>query len=126
MLVGAMCVVCGVVMFLVGACILCVNVATNLLRHLSVLQSYWNLHVWNRKEALYLSSVWRYLELPIVFTNDFEFAALLSSVGCVGTFLVSVVTGRTRLPFNLLRLPGVLFWCESQSASRESISEWTP
>ena len=36
----------------------------------AVLQSYWNLHVWNRKEVLFLSSVSRYLGLLIVFTSD--------------------------------------------------------
>ena len=74
--------------------------------YLSVLQSYWSLHVWNRKEALFLSSVLRYLGLSMVFTSDLEYFALLSSVGCIGTFLVSVVSGRTRLPSNLLRLSG--------------------
>ena len=72
----------------------------------SVLLSHWNLHVWNRKEALFLSSVSRYLGLSVVFTSDLEYFALLSSVGCIGIFLVSVVSGRTRLPSNLLRLPG--------------------
>ena len=43
---------------------------------------------------------------PIVFTSYLEYVALSSSVGCVGTFLVSVVSGRSRLPLNLLRLPG--------------------
>ena len=47
--------------------------------YLSVLQSYWNLHVWNRKEALFLSSVSRYLGLSIVFISDLEYFALLSS-----------------------------------------------
>ena len=41
-----------------------------------------------------------------MFTSDLEYFALLSSVGCIGTLLVSVVSGRTRLPLNLLRLPG--------------------
>ena len=81
--------------------------------YLSVLQNYWNLHLWNRKEALLLSSVSRYLALSIVFTSDLEYLALLSSVGCSGTLLVSVVSGRTRLPLNLLRLPG-----SSSGASR--------
>ena len=61
---------------------------------------------WNRKEALFLSSVSRYLGLSIVFTNDMEYFALLSSVGCIGTLMMSVVSGRTRLPPNLLRLLG--------------------
>ena len=74
--------------------------------YLSVLQSNWNLHVWNRKEALFLSSVSRYLGLSVVFTSDLEYFTLSSSVGCIGTFLVSVVSGRTRLPSNLLRLLG--------------------
>ena len=65
---------------------------------LSVLQSYWNLRVWNRKEALFLSSVSRYLGVLGEFTSDHEYFALRSSVGCIGTFLVSVVSGRTRLP----------------------------
>ena len=81
--------------------------------YLSVLQSYWNLHVWNRKEALFLSSVSRYLGLSIVFTSDLEYFGLLLSVGCIGTLLVSVVSGRTRLPSNLLRLLG-----SSSSAGR--------
>ena len=80
---------------------------------LSVLQSHWTLHVWHRKEALFLSSVSRYLGLSIVFTSDLEYFALLSSVGCTGTLLVSVVSERTRLPSNLLRLPG-----SSSGASR--------
>ena len=42
----------------------------------------------------------------MVFTSDLEYFALLSSVGCIGTFMVSVLSGRTRLPSNLLRLPG--------------------
>ena len=50
-------------------------------RHGGVLQSYWNLHAWNRKEALFLSSVSRYLGLSTVFTSDLEYFALLSSVG---------------------------------------------
>ena len=53
-----------------------------------------------------LSSVSRYLGLSIVFTSDLEYFALLSSVGRIGTFMVSVVPGRTRLPSYLLRLPG--------------------
>ena len=65
-----------------------------------------NLHVWNRKEVFFLSSVSRYLGLSIVFTSDLEYFALLSSVGCSGTFLVSVVSGRTRLSSSLLRLVG--------------------
>ena len=63
--------------------------------------------MWNRKEALFLSS------FSIVFTSDLECFALLSSVGCIGTLMVSVVSGRTRLPSNLLRLPG-----SSSGASR--------
>ena len=46
------------------------------LGHLSVcklLQSYWNLHVWNRNEALFLSSVSQYLGLSIVSTSDLEY-----------------------------------------------------
>ena len=74
--------------------------------YLSILQSYWNLHLWNRKEALFFSSVSRYLGLSSVFTSDLEYFALLSSVRCIATFLVSVVSERTRLPSNLLRLPG--------------------
>ena len=74
--------------------------------YLSVLQRYWNVHVWNRMEALFLSSVSRYLGLSIVFTSDLEYFALLSSVGCIGTFMVSVLSGRTRLPSYLLPLPG--------------------
>ena len=106
--------VCGFFMFFLGL-------------YLSVWQSYWNLHVWNRKEALFLSSVSRYLGLSVVFTSDLEYFALLSSVGgCIGTILVSVVSGRTRLPSNLLRLPGVFLWCGSQAASRGSISGWKP
>ena len=81
--------------------------------HVSVLQSYWNLHMWNRNEALFFSSVSRYLGLSIVFTSDLEYFALVSSVGCIGTLLVSVVSGRTRLPSNLLRLLG-----SSSGASR--------
>ena len=55
----------------------------------------------------FLSSVSRYLGLSIVFTSDLEYFALLSSVGCIiCTFLVSVVSGRTRLPSSLLRLLG--------------------
>ena len=38
------------------------------------------------------------------FTSDCGYFALLSFVGCIGTFLVSVVSGRTRLPSSLLRL----------------------
>ena len=49
--------------------------------YLSVLQSYWNLHVWNRREALFLSSVSRYLCLSIVFTSDLEYFALLVLCG---------------------------------------------
>ena len=37
--------------------------------YLSVLQSYWNLHVWHRKETLFFSSVSRYLGLSIMFTS---------------------------------------------------------
>ena len=37
--------------------------------YLCFLQRYWNLHVWNRKEALFLSSVSRYLGLSIVLTR---------------------------------------------------------
>ena len=69
--------------------------------------------MWNRKEALFLSSTSRYLGLSIVFTSDLQYFALLSFVGCIGTLLVSVVSGRTRLPLNLLRLPG-----SSSGASR--------
>ena len=76
---------------------------------MSILQSYWHLHVWNRKEGLFLTSVSRYLGLSIVFTSDLEYFALLSSVGCIGTLMVSVVSGRTRLPSNLLRLPEYSF-----------------
>ena len=66
--------------------------------YLSVLQSYWNLNVWNRKEASFLSSVSRYLGLSIVFTSNLEYFAQLSSVGAL---MVSVVSARS----NLLRLP---------------------
>ena len=52
--------------------------------YLTELQSYWNLHVWNRNEALFLSSVSQYLGLSIVFTSDVEFFGLVSSVGCIG------------------------------------------
>ena len=62
--------------------------------------------MWNRKEALFLSCVSRYLGLSVVFTSDLEYFALLSSVGCIGTLTVSVVSGRTRLPSYLMRLPG--------------------
>ena len=55
--------------------------------YLSILQSYWNLHVWNRQEALFLSSVSRYLGLSIVFTSDLEYFAPLSSVGRIGTLM---------------------------------------
>ena len=48
---------------------------------MSVLQSYWK-------------------------SSDLEYFALLSSVGCIGTFLVSEVSARTRLPSNLLCLLG--------------------
>ena len=72
---------------------------------LSVLQSYWSVHVWNRKGAAFLSSVSRYLGVLGEFLSDLEYFALLSFVGCIGTFLVSVVLGRTRLP-SLLRLLG--------------------
>ena len=40
------------------------------------------------------------------FTSGLEYFALLSFVGCIGTFLVSVVSGRTRLPSSSLRLLG--------------------
>ena len=79
--------------------------------YLSVLQSYWNLHVESDGSVVPLVS--RYLGLSIVFTSDLEYFALLSSVGCIGTLLVSVVSGRTGLPLNLLRLPG-----SSSGASR--------
>ena len=69
--------------------------------------------MWNRKEALFLSSVSQYLGLSIVFTSDLEYFAPLSSVGCIGTLMVSVGSGRTRLPSNLLRLLG-----SSSGASR--------
>ena len=55
---------------------------------------------------MFLSSVSRYLGLSTEFTNDLEYFALLSSVGCFGTLMMSVVSGRTRLPPNLLRLLG--------------------
>ena len=97
--------VCGLLMFFLGLYLGHMSVSKPG-PYLSVLQSYWNLHVWNRKEALFLSSVSRYLGLSVVFTSDLEYFALLSSVGCIGTFLVSMVSGRTRLPSNLLRLLG--------------------
>ena len=86
--------VCGLFVFLLGL----------YLGHLSVSKpgpyflfecfpNYWNLHVWNRKEALFLSSVSRYLGVSIVFTSDLEYFALLSSVGCIGTLMVSVLSG---------------------------------
>ena len=75
------------------------------------LQSYWNLHVWNRKEALFLSSVSRYLGL--IDRVHKRPGALCYVVLCIGTFMVSVVSGRTRLPLNVLRLPG-----SSSGASR--------
>ena len=71
----------------------------------TVLQSNWNLHVWSRKEALFLSSVSQYHRRSIVFTSDVEHFSLLSSVARIGTLMVSVVSGRTRLPSCLLRLP---------------------
>ena len=71
-----------------------------------VQQSYWNSHVWNRKEALFLSSVSRWLRHSIVFTSDLKYFVLLSSVSCIGTFFVSVVSGSTRLSSSLLRLVG--------------------
>ena len=55
--------------------------------YLSVLQSYWNLHVWNRKEALFLSSVSRYLGLSIVFTSDLEYSG-----GCATMYDTSMNT----------------------------------
>ena len=45
--------------------------------YLSVLQSCWNLNVWNRIEALFLSSGSRYLGLSIVFTNDLEYCSVV-------------------------------------------------
>ena len=74
--------------------------------YLSVLQSYWNLHVWNRKEALFLSSVSRYLNLSIVFTSDLECVALLSSVGCVGG------DGENKITIEFVASARVFFWRE--------------
>ena len=115
---------CGLVMFLLGLYLGHQSVSKPG-PYLSVLQSFWNLHVWDRKEALFLSSVSRYVGLSIMCTSDLEYFTLLSSVGCIGTLLVSVVSGRTRLPLNVASA-GVFFWCETQSASRGSISEWKP
>ena len=41
-----------------------------------------------------------------MFTSDLKYFVLLSSVGCIGTFFVSVVSGSTRLSSSLLRLVG--------------------
>ena len=41
--------------------------------------------------------------------SDFEYFARLSFVGCMGTVLASVVSGRTRLPWSLLRLFGASY-----------------
>ena len=95
--------VCGFFMFFLGLYLGHLSVS-KLGLSLSVLQSYWNLHVWNRREALFLSSVSRYLGLSIVFSIDLEYFALLSSVGCMGTLMVSVVSERPRLPSKSLRL----------------------
>ena len=48
-----------------------------------------------------------------MFTSDLEYFALLSSVGRIGTLMVSVVSRRRRLPSHLLRLLG-----SSSGASR--------
>ena len=49
--------------------------------------------MWNWKEAAFLSSVSRYLGVLGEFTSELEYFAFPSSVGCIGTFLVSVVLG---------------------------------
>ena len=58
-----------------------------------VLPSYWSVHVWNWEDAAFLLSVSRYLGVLGEFTSDLEYFAFLSSVGCIGTFWVSVVSG---------------------------------
>ena len=55
---------------------------------------------------MFVSSVSRYLGLSIVFTRDHEYFALLSSVGCIGTSTVSVVSGENKITIKLLRLHG--------------------
>ena len=42
------------------------------------------------------------------FTSDLEYFALLFFMGCIGAFLVSVVSGRTKLPSSLFRLLGAV------------------
>ena len=61
--------------------------------YLTVLRSYWILHVWNRKEPLFFSLVSQYCGLSILFTSDVKCSALVSSLGCIGTLMVSLVSG---------------------------------
>ena len=59
-----------------------------------------------QKEAAFLSSVSRYFGVMFEFTIDLGYFSLRSFVGCIGTFMVSVVSGRTRLPSSVVRLLG--------------------
>ena len=107
--------VCGFFMFFLGLYLGHMSVSKPG-PYLSVLQSYWNLHVWNRKEALFLSSVSRYPGLSIVFTSDLKYFALLSSVGCIGTHGVCGV-GENKITIERVASAGVFLWCGSQAAS---------
>ena len=86
--------------------------------YLGILESDWSVHVWNWKEAAFLSSVSRYQGELGEFTSDLEYFALLSFVGCMGTFLVSGA-GRRRLPSSLSRL----LWAASAGGRNTPLAE---
>ena len=55
---------------------------------------------------MFLSSVSRYFGVVGEFTIDLGYFSLRSFVGCIGTFMLSVVSARTRLPSSVVRLLG--------------------
>ena len=93
--------------------------------YLSVLQSCWNLNVWNRKEVFFLSSVSRYLGLSIVCTYDLEYCSVVLC-GLHWYFPGVRGVGENKITIEFVAFAGVFLWCGSQAASRGSISGWKP
>ena len=82
--------------------------------------------MWNRKEALFLSSVSRYLGLSIVFTSDLEYFASVVICGLHWYSHGVRGVGESKITIEFVASAAVLLWCESQSATRRSLSEWKP
>ena len=84
-------------------------------------KSYWSLHVWNRKEAAFLSSVSRYLGLSSVFTSDPEYLALchlwfaFDSLGVCGV-------GENKLNIKLVHL----LWAASGASRSKLLADHYP